>query len=141
MADLKSRIFEILGKFQMSSLATITQDGKPWVRYVMTRADEDMTIRCVTFKNARKVKQVAKNPEVHLTCGITDPRNMTPYVQIQGRATTTTSHEARHAFWDDIFSAVFDGPDDPNLAVMEIKPYYIEYVTPGTFEPEVWKPE
>jgi general stress protein 26 len=141
MADLKERIFEILGKFQMSSLATITQDGKPWVRYVMTRADEDMTIRCVTFKDARKVKQVKANPEVHLTCGITDPRNMVPYVQVQGRATVTTSHEARHGFWNDIFSVVFDGPDDPNLAVMEIKAYYIEYVTPGTYQPEVWKAE
>jgi general stress protein 26 len=139
MADLKERIYEILGKFQMSSLATITQDGKPWVRYVMTRADEDMTIRCVTFKDARKVKQVARNPEVHLTCGVTDPRNMAPYVQVQGRAAVTTSREARHGFWNDIFSAVFDGPDDPNLAIMEVKPYYIEYVTPGTYQPEVWK--
>ena len=141
MADLKERIFEILGKFQMSSLATITQDGKPWVRYVMTRADEDLTIRCTTFKDARKVKQVARNAEVHLTCGITDPRKMAPYLQVQGRATVTASREARHGFWNDIFSAVFDGSDDPNLAIMEIEPYYIEYVTPGTFEPEVWEAE
>jgi general stress protein 26 len=141
MADLKERIYTILGEFQMSSLATITQDGKPWVRYVMTVASKDLTIRCATFKNARKVKQTARNPEVHLTCGITDPKKTGPYLQVQGRATTTTSREARHGFWNDIFSTVFDGPDDPNLAIMEIKPYYIEYVTPGTFEPEVWKAE
>ncbi len=139
MADLKERILEILRRPRLCGLATVTQDGKPWVRYVMTMAVEDMTIRCATFVGARKVQQIQKNPEVHLTCGVTDLQNMTPYLQIQGRAVLNTSREARHGFWSDMLSPIFDGPDDPHYGVLEIKPYCIEYVSPGIFEPEVWR--
>jgi len=139
MSDLKSRILEILRQPQLAGLATITQDGKPWVRYVMTVASPDLTIRCATFINARKVKQIAKNPEVHLTCGVTDPQKMAPYLQIQGRATLNKSRDVRHGFWTDMLAPIFSGPDDPNYGVLEIKPYYIEYCSVGTFEPEVWK--
>jgi general stress protein 26 len=64
---------------------------------------------------------------------------MAPYLQIQGRAKLNTSRDARHGFWTDMLSGIFDGPDDPNYGVIEIKPYCIEYWTPGTREPEVWK--
>jgi general stress protein 26 len=141
MSDVKKRIQEILQKPQLAGLATITQDGKPWVRYVMIITSPDMTIRCATFVSARKVKQIAQNPEVHLTCGITDPRTMVPYLQIQGRATLNTSRQTRHSFWTDMFAQIFKGPDDPNFAVLEIKPYCIECWTPGTHEPEIWKSE
>ncbi len=138
MAELKEKIYGILQQPQLTGLATITQDGKPWVRYVMAMASEDMTIRCATFVSARKVKQIEANPEVHLTCGVTDPRNMQPYLQVQGRASLNTSKEARHGFWSEMLAPIFNGPDDPNYAVIVIKPYYIEYWSPGTFQPEVW---
>jgi len=139
MSDIKERILAILAQPQLCGLATITQDGKPWVRYVMAVASPDLTIRCATHSGARKVKQIKENPEVHLTCGVTDPQQMAPYLQIQGRATLNTSRGARQAFWSDMLSEIFDGPDDPNYGVIEIKPYYIEYWAPGTREPEVWK--
>ena len=139
MSDLKERILKILQQPQLAGLATVTQDGKPWVRYVMTVGSPDMTIRCATFISARKIKQIKKNPEVHLTCGVTDPRNMAPYLQIQGRATLNKSREARHGFWRDMLSSIFSGPDDPNYAVLEIRPYYIEHWTPGVHQPEVWQ--
>ena len=141
MSDLKERILKIFHQPQLAGLATITQDGKPWVRYVMAAAGPDMTIRCATFVGARKVQQIQSNPEVHLTCGVTDLQNMGPYLQVQGRATLNTNRLARHHFWSDMLSPIFRGPDDPNYGVLEIKPYYIEFCTPGVREPEVWQAE
>ncbi len=141
MSDLKDRIYRILGQPQLCGLATITPDGKPWVRYVMAIASADLTVRCATFVGARKVKQIKRNPEVHLTCGVTNPMNMTPYLQIQGRAALNTSKEARHAFWSDMLAPIFSGPDDPNYGVLEITPYRIEYCTLDSHEPEVWTAE
>lgn len=138
MSDLKERIGEILCKLQLSGLATVTADGKPWVRYVMTVASEDLTIRCATFVGARKVRQISEDPEVHLTCGVTNPMEMGPYVQVQGRAMLNTSREARHGFWSDMLAPIFSGPDDPDYGVLEIVPYRIEYVTLGSREPDVW---
>jgi general stress protein 26 len=138
MADLKERIYEVLGGGQLASLATVTEDGKPWVRYVMTVTREDMVIRFATFITSRKVGQIAKNPEVHLTCGVPDLQTMKPYLQVQGRAELKTDEKERHGFWNAILADIFKGPDDPNYGVMVIEPYRIEYWMPGKFEPEVW---
>jgi len=138
MSELEERIGVILKQPKLASLATVTEDGKPWVRYVMTLADDDLVIRCATFIGARKVRQIKKNPEVHLTCGVTNPTEMVPYLQIQGRAQLTTSQEARHGFWTDMLTPIFDGPDDPKYGVLEITPYRIECCTPGSYKPDVW---
>ena len=138
MEDLKERILNILRKPQLSGLATVTEDGQPWVRYVVAIADENLVLRCATFIDARKVNQIKQNPEVHLTCGVNSLTEMNPYVQVQGKATVTTDKEARHAFWNPTLAPIFDGPDDPRYAVMEIASYRIEYCTPGSFDPEIW---
>ncbi len=137
MSDLRNKIGEILKSPQLASLATITEDGRPWARYVMIAAGDDLTVRCATFRAARKVGQIEKDPEVHLNCGVTDPADMKPYLQIQGRARLDVSEEARHGFWNETLSDIFQGPDDPNYGVIEVVPYRIEYWAPGSFEPQV----
>ena len=139
MNDLKTRIMEVVKPLQLSCLATVTEDGKPWVRYVMTSADDELTIRCATFATARKVKQIESNPEVHVTCGVTDPTNMKPYLQIQAKARSTTDEAERHAFWNPSLEGIFEGPDDPRYAVLVMTPYRIEYSSIDSFEPEVWE--
>lgn len=138
MSDLKDKIYEVIKDLQLAGFATVTEDGKPWVRYVMTAGSEGLTIRFATFVTARKVAQIKKNPDVHLTCGVTEPQTPAPYVQIQGRARFTTEESERHGFWCDMLSGIFKGPDDPNYGVIIVEPYRIEYCTPGSFEPDVW---
>jgi general stress protein 26 len=140
MPNLKDRILDVFKGPCLSGLATMTKDGKPWVRYVMVEASEDMTFRCSSFVNARKVAQIESNPEVHLTCGIGSPKDMGPYLQIVGRAEFSTESEARQAFWSDRLSAVFKGPDDPNYGVVIVHAYRIEVCQVGS-KPEVWEKE
>jgi general stress protein 26 len=139
MSDLKQRIIDIIRKPQLTSMATITEEGKPWVRYVMSFGREDLTIRFASFVNARKVAQIQHNPEVHLTCGVTDPEVMNAYLQIQGKAMLTTDKVEREAFWNEQLQGIFKGPDDPNYGVIIVTPYRIELCSPGKFEPEVWE--
>jgi len=139
VSDLKQRILQITQQLQLVSLATVTEEGKPWVRYVMALSDDGLTMRCATFANARKVRQIAENPEVHLTCGVTDPAVMKPYLQIQATARLATDEAERHAFWNDTLKEIFDGPDDPKYAVLVMPAYRVEYWSPDSFEPEVWE--
>ncbi len=138
MPDLKSRIHKVLGPPQLSEFATVTLDAKPWVRYVMTVADDNLAVRFASFKSARKVKQIQMNPEVHITCGAADLSEMTPYLQIQGLARFTTDENERHGFWNEGLAGIFEGPDDPNYGVIIVEPYRIEYCSPGSNTPEVW---
>ena len=141
MSNTQEKILDILKQPQLAGFASITADGKPWVRYVIIATSNDMVIRCATCINARKVNQIKNNPEVHITCGINDPNNVQPYLQIQGQAQLSLDKELRHKFWNDTLKNIFEGPDDPNYGVIEIVPYCIEYCSPDSMETETWSLE
>ncbi len=63
--DLKQKI--MAKRPTLCTLATVTEDGNPWVRYVTPFADENLTLWMATFINSRKVGQIKKTPVVHLT--------------------------------------------------------------------------
>ena len=139
MEDLQKRILAIINKPHLAAFATVTEGGKPWVRYVMPVASGDMTIRFSTFINSRKASQIRNNPEIHLVCGVTDPMNWENYMQIQGRAKVVTDQVEKDAFWNDEIKKIFKGPDDPDYSIVIVNPYRIELYTMGRFEPEVWE--
>jgi general stress protein 26 len=139
MEEIRKKIQGVIGRPFLAGLATVTEDGKPWTRYVMAMGAEDMRIRFSTFLNARKVGQIEKNPEVHMVCGVTDPNSWQHYLQIQGTAEVTTDEKERKAFWSDMLKDIFEGPDDPNYAIVIVKPYRIEVSTFGSLLPEIWE--
>ncbi len=138
MSDVTQRIIEMLQPAQLCCFATITTEGKPWVRYVFCEGKGDMTIRFATFSNSRKVAQIRNNSEVHLTCGAAAPADMKPYLQIQGRAEFCTDTAERNGFWKESLKNYFQGPNDPNYGVVVVTPYRIELCSPGSPEPLVW---
>ena len=137
MSDLKQKVQERLSGADVWALATVTDDGKPWVRYVTPRADKDMTVWCATFAGSRKVPQIAHNPEVHLVVGVRDAASAQAWLQIQGRAVVLSDTASRKAVWNDELSHVFSGPDDPNLTVIKITQYRIEYQIMAPVPPDV----
>ncbi len=139
MKSLEERIFDVMNKPFLASLATINKDGKPWVRYVMALGAKDFTIRFSTVVNLRKVKEIQDNPEVHITCGVNSLNDSNPYLQIQGRATVVDDQREKDGFWNDELKNIFTGPDDPNYLVVIVKPYLIEYNMPQSTSPaEIW---
>jgi general stress protein 26 len=140
MSELKQKILAKIDRPTLSALATITEDGKPWVRYVTPMADENLNIWMATFAQSRKVGQIAKNPEVHLTVGVTSMETAESYLQVQGRAEILSDDATKKAVWNDHLKGIFSGPDDPNYCVCKITPYRIEYQGMGPVPPEVWEP-
>ncbi|OGT11571.1 MAG: hypothetical protein A2X77_03010 [Gammaproteobacteria bacterium GWE2_42_36] len=125
--ELKQKLLKLIRKSELGCFATVTEDNKPWVRYVSFTISDDMTIRFCTFANSRKAKQIKKNPEVHMTCGVTNPKKWRDYFQIQGLATVTQKKSEKEAFWNEEIAQYFNGPNDPKYAVVIVKPYRIEY--------------
>ena len=92
MDQLKNKILSKMKDLTLATFATVTEDAKPWARYVVVKADEDMNIWFATFQSSRKIGQVSANPEVHLLLGVTDLPAAASWVQIQGRAPPEVSH-------------------------------------------------
>jgi len=141
MPDLKSRIFEKLKGPALVGFATLTLDGRPWVRYVVAAADPDLNLWFSTHIASRKVAQIRKNPAVHLHAGVSTMETAESYVQVEGQAEVLTDAGTRKALWSDMLKRYFSGPDDPNFCVVKIRPSRIELwgMTPGG-KPEVWAP-
>lgn len=139
MSDLKQRIFDAARQFQLINFATITEDGKPWVRYVVGRADDNLMFRFCTRKDSRKVAQIRKNSNVHLCLGAKDLEATEHWIQVEGTADVSTEKSERESFWFDALKNYFTGPDDPNYCVVIIKPRRIEFGTMGNTTPEIWE--
>ncbi len=139
MSPLKEKILDKMKDYTLASFATVTEDGKPWTRYVVVKADEELNIWFATFLNSRKTLQIAKNSEVHLTLGVNDPQTAVSWLQVQGRAELLEDAETKNAVWYDMLNSIFSGPDDPNYVVCKVKPYRIEYYMMNMPKPEIWE--
>ena len=139
MSDIKEKILEKMKAHTLASFATVTEDGKPWTRYVVVKADDQLNVWFATFKNSRKTIQIEKNPEVHLTLGVSEPDKAVSWLQVQGRAELFEDAETKKAVWYDILTSIFSGPDDPNYLVCKVKPYRIEYYMMNMPKPEIWE--
>ena len=138
MSDLKQRIFDAAKELQLVNVATITEDGKPWVRYVMGKADEELLFRFCTSKETRKVAQIRKNHNVHICLGVSDLETAKNWLQVEGEAEVTTEKDECEAFWFDELKNYFSGPDDPDYCIVIVRPSKIEFGTMGNMVPEIW---
>lgn len=139
MNELEKSIWKILGKEQIAALATLTEEGKPWARYVTIGADEDFTIRFCTSLGSRKARQIFKSPEVHLTCGNLRPPDDSAFLQIAGRAEIRGDRKTRDKYWKEEWRGYFKGPEDPDFVMVFIRPVRIEYNPPRSMVPVIWE--
>ncbi len=139
MSDLKKRIHEAAKDLQLVNFATVTEDGRPWVRYVVARADEGLVFRFCSQLGARKIRQIRNNPHVHISLGARDMESADHWLQVEGIARVATDKAERDAFWFEGLRNYFSGPDDPDYCVVIVTPSRIEFGSMGTREPEVWQ--
>ena len=139
MSNLKQRIFEAAKELQLVNIATVTEDGKPWVRYVMAKADNDLVFRFCSRLDTKKIRHIKNNPNVHISLGVTDLETAKNWLQVEGKAEASTDKNERHAFWFDELKNFFKGPDDPAYCIVIVKPSRIELGTMGSMQPEVWE--
>ena len=131
---LKKKILKVIKGSKLASLATIV-NGKPWVRYVVSRS-EGLTLYICTFKDSRKVKQIRENPNVHITIGGSMENMKAPYVQIAACAKVRFDAGIRKRLWMPFMKKYYTGADDPQYVVIEVKPVWIEYVSTESHRPE-----
>ena len=139
MSNLKERIYDASKDMQLINVATITEEGKPWVRYVMGLADKELVFRFCTFLESRKVGQIRNNPNIHISLGVSSLETAKNWLQVEGTAEVSTDKGERDAFWFDDLKNYFSGPDDPGYCVVIIKPTKVELGKMGNTTPEVWQ--
>ncbi|MDO4587251.1 MAG: pyridoxamine 5'-phosphate oxidase family protein [Planctomycetia bacterium] len=125
--EIRSKIFEQFDGPTLSQLATVNQYGRPWVRYVMSTIDEEMTLRIPTRSDTRKVQDIRYNPEVHVLVGKDLFSRSGAYAQIEGVATLTNDAHQRTQYWNSGMQRYFSSTEDPSYILIEVRPFRIEY--------------
>ena len=136
-SELKDKIIKLISKTQLASLAT-TENGKPWVRYVMMSGESDLTLYTTTFSSARKVQQIKENSNVNVIIGGDQENFKNPHINVQAIAQIAADLETKKKFWDDHLKRFFSGPEDPNFSVIKISPQVIEYTSGDALKPEIY---
>lgn len=139
MDNVEQRIFDLAKDLQLLSFATVTEDGRPRVRYVVGKADETLTLRFSTHLGSAKVRQMTNTPSVSVTTGATGLRAQ-HWLEIEGSAQVSTAEADRRAFWFDGLGAYFSGVNDPNYCIVIVKPSRIALWSMATMQAEVWLP-
>ena len=135
--ELKDKIIKLISKTQLASLAT-TENGKPWVRYMMISGEPDLTLYATTFSSARKVQQIKENNNVNVIIGGDEKHFKNPHINVQGTAQIVTNLETKQKCWDEHLKQFFTGPEDPDFSVIEISPQVIEYTSGDALKPEIY---
>ena len=134
--SLLEKIQAVIVGPNLLSVATVTEENTPWVRYIMGIGSKDLSISFATNLSSRKVPQIRRNPEVHVTCGVGDFREIKPFVQYQARAEILTDQASKSEYWMPQLARFFKSEDNPDYAVVKLQPYRIEYMAVGATCPE-----
>ncbi|KZE38557.1 general stress protein [Bhargavaea cecembensis] len=118
--DTKAAAQKILDESMVGTMATV-QGGKPFTRY-MTFFNDGFTLYTATSKQTDKVDELEANPHTHILIGYEGEGFGDDYLEIMGTAEVTDDEGLIDKVWNDALKGYFDGPDDPNLVILKVRP-------------------
>ncbi|WP_153464953.1 MULTISPECIES: pyridoxamine 5'-phosphate oxidase family protein [Sediminibacillus] len=133
--QIKDKATSILDSNLIGTMATVKED-KPFSRY-MTFFNDDFTLYTATDKETHKVDDIDKNNRVHILLGYKGEGLEDAYLEIEGTAAIKESNDIKKKLWNDKLEAWFEGPDDPEYVVLEIKPIEIRLMNTKEGSPQL----
>ncbi|QTM98005.1 general stress protein [Sediminibacillus dalangtanensis] len=133
--QVRDKVVSILDSNLIGTMATV-KDDKPFSRY-MTFFNEEFTLYTATDKDTHKVEDIDKNNRVHILLGYKGEGLEDAYLEIEGTAAIKESNDIKKKIWNDKLEAWFEGPDDPDYIVLEIKPSEIRLMNTKEGSPQV----
>lgn len=133
--NTKETVMKILDTSHVGTMATV-EANKPFSRY-MTFTHDDFTLYTATSKKTEKVDELENNPNTHILLGYNDDGFGDAFVEVSGTVTMSDDKELKNKIWNDHMKSWFDGPEDPNLIILVIKPSSIRLMNKKGEEPQV----
>lgn len=131
----KNKVLEVLEKRQTGVLASVKKN-KPHSRY-MTFYHDELTFYTPTSIETHKAEDIKENPNVHLLVGYEGEEYGDPYLEIEGTATIRDDQGLKEKYWSEQMKHYFEGPNDPNYILLEIKPSLIRLMNTEEHEPQI----
>lgn len=118
-----TKAIELLRSFRTGMLITSDNMDELHMRPMMVaQIDEDHQISFVTSLESSKVEEVRRRHQVSLTF-----QSSGAFLALKGYATVVTDNKEKARVWKLGSELWFDGPEDPNAALIQVQPESIEY--------------
>lgn len=132
--QLKEKILKVIEESKIGVLSTV-ENNKPYSRY-MTFFHEELTFYTPTSAQTEKVDEIEKNSNVHILLGYDGEGIGDSYVEISGTSKINDTEELKKKLWNKSFEQWFEGPEDPNYVLLQIKPEAIRLMNNNGEPPE-----
>jgi len=130
----KEQALNILKESRIGTMATV-QNNKPHSRY-MTFYNEDFTLYTPTSKSTHKVEDIEANPYTHILIGYEGEGFDDAFLEIEGKVSESTDVSVKEKIWNDHMKNWFNGPNDPDMVVLVVKPSVIRLMNKSGKPPE-----
>ncbi|MDP1420059.1 pyridoxamine 5'-phosphate oxidase family protein [Peribacillus simplex] len=118
--QLKEKVLNIIRDHKIGVLSSV-ENNKPHSRY-MTFFNDELTLYTPTSGKTEKIDEIEKNPNVHILIGYDNEGFGDSYLEISGTSKINDSQELKDKLWNGSFEDWFEGPNDPNYIILQIKP-------------------
>jgi general stress protein 26 len=121
-----AKIRDLIKDIRVAMLTTVGEDGTLHSRPMMTQGAEfDGTVWFLTGQDTAKAAEVAGHRSVNVSYAQPDANR---YVSLSGLATIVRDPQKAGQLWSPLHRAWFpQGPDDPNLALLQIDVQSAQY--------------
>ncbi|SHG49871.1 pyridoxamine 5'-phosphate oxidase family protein [Ornithinibacillus halophilus] len=123
----RQAVERILESSSVGTMATI-KNNRPHTRF-MTFFHKDLTLYTATTKETDKVEEIEQNPHTHILIGYDGEGYGDEYIDYHGKVAINDSDELKKQLWTEKMEPWFEGPDDPNYIILEIKPETVRLMT------------
>ncbi|MEG0552996.1 MAG: pyridoxamine 5'-phosphate oxidase family protein [Carnobacterium sp.] len=120
MADEREKALKIISKNKIGVLSTVA--GNKPKSYYMTFFNEGFILYTLTDKRTGKVEEIEDNHNAFVLLGYEEGLLNKEYVEIEGELTLTEDQSLIEHLWSPYMNIIFDGKEDPNIIVLQLKP-------------------
>lgn len=122
-AEKVEKAKELLSSFRSGMLVTSSTDDRPHARPMsIVEVSEDGVISFVTALSSPKVDEILRRPGVIVTM-----QSDSAFVSASGEARIITDLAEKKRLWELSAAIWFNGPEDPEAAVIQLRPETVEY--------------
>ncbi len=121
--EKRAKLLDIVRDFDTAMIVTETPEGRLRGRpMAIARTGDDGTLLFTTQVESGKVDEANEHPKVGVTL-----QGKTKFASVSGIARVFQDSKLAAELWQGLWGVWFTGPDDPNLAFIEVVPSEGEY--------------
>jgi general stress protein 26 len=125
----REELNKLLGDFRTAILVTRDEQGLPRARpLAIQKCEADGTVWFASSDHTPKIDELARDNNVAVICHRTRDE---AWISLSGRAELVTDRAKIKDLWTPAMKAWFEGPDDPAIVLIRVKPTHAEYYEPS----------